>query len=94
MHVSEVIKLEPEPLALVIRHLLPFCLVRLNVDLGTRAKVKFGIGKEVARTSANNVGAADFGIRDGELRRARMRISVGGAHELLEQLALFCGHDV
>ena len=49
------------------------------------------VREKVVRTGACQVGAADFGICEGELSGARRR---GSPHKLLEQLSLFSGHCV
>lgn len=60
------------------------------MHLGTLPEVLLGVGEEVVRTRAGEVGPADFGVVERELLGARRG---GRAHELLEQLSLFGGHD-
>ena len=65
------------------------------VGFGAGAEVLLGVGEEVVGAGAAEVGAADFGVGDGE------RGLFGGAgqgeelvaHELFEEFALFCRHD-
>jgi len=78
LHVPHVVVLEPV-LALV-RRALVFRFQRLAVHLGAGAEVLLGVGEEVVRAGADEEGAADFGVCDGELGVAR---GSSGAHELL-----------
>ena len=50
------------------------------MDLGAGAKVLLGVREEIMWTCADNVGATDFWIGDGELGVSR---GGTGAHELL-----------
>ena len=78
LHISHIVILEPV-LALVGRGFI-FGFERFAMDLGAGAEVLFGVRKEVVRTCANNVGATDFWVSNGELSVSRRGTS---AHELL-----------
>ena len=58
------------------------------------SNVLFCVGEEVVRACAAEVGAADFGVGDGEggLFGHSGGLHHGVAHELLEQLSLFGRH--
>lgn len=79
LHIAHIVVIEP-PLRLVAgRCSFVFCFESLAVDFGTWAQVLFGVGELVVRTGAGEVGAADFGIGDGELGVA----GCCAAHELV-----------
>jgi len=78
LHVPRVVVLEPV-LALV-RRALVLRFQRLAVHLGAGAEILLGVCEEVVRAGADEEGAADFGVRDGELGVSR---GSSGAHELL-----------
>ena len=50
------------------------------VHFRAETEVLLGVGEEVVRTGADEVGAADFGVREGELG---VPGGLAGAHELL-----------
>lgn len=90
MQIAHVVVLEAVLVLLPLRQPLVLGLEGLGVHLGTRPEVLLGVGEEVVRTRAGDVGPADFGVVERELLGAR---GGGRAHELLEQLSLFGGHD-
>lgn len=78
LHISHVVVLEAV-LALVGRGFV-FGLERLAMDLRAGAEVLFGVCEEVVRTCADDVGATDFWVSNGELSVSR---GGTGAHKLL-----------
>ncbi|KAL1842549.1 hypothetical protein VTK73DRAFT_3089 [Phialemonium thermophilum] len=80
LQVAQVVVLEAVLLALVLGQGLVLVLERLGVHLGAGAQVLLGVGEEVVRAGADEVGAAHLGVGQGELGAAG-----GGpaAHELL-----------
>ena len=90
-HVAGVVELEGPAPPLVRVGALVLCLERLAVHARARPDVLLGVGEEVVRARAGEVGAADLGIRDGELRLA------GGAravHELFAHELLYASVSV
>ena len=65
LHISHVVVLEAV-LALVGRGFI-FGLERFAMDLRTGAEILLGICEEVVRACADDVGATDFWVSDGEL---------------------------
>ena len=67
LHFAVVIELE-SPFRLIRRGCsIVLGLQALTMDLRTGSEVLLGVGEQVMRATANEVGAADFRIRDGEL---------------------------
>src|SRR5690242_5184989 len=92
LHVAQVVKVEPPAALLVGVGVEVLGLEGLVVDLGTGPQLVLCVCEEVVRAVADEVGAADLGVRDAELRCAL----VGAAHELLahellQQPARLCG---
>lgn len=90
LQIAHVVVLEAVLVLVPFRQPLVLGLESLGVHLGTLPEVLLGVGEEVVRTRAGEVGPADFGVVERELLGARRG---GRAHELLEQLSLFGGHD-
>lgn len=90
LQVAHVVVLEAVLVLLPLRQPLVFRLEGLGMHLGTLAEILLGVGEEVVRTRAGEIGPADFGVVERELLGARRG---GRAHKLLEQLSLFSGHD-
>jgi hypothetical protein len=94
LHFPQVVKLEAPRALLVLRSLVVLGLERFIVYLGARAKVLLGICEEIVGTLAGEVGFADFGVDDANLRCALIRAGHElFAHELLKQPpSLRCRH--
>lgn len=84
LQIAHVVVLEAVLVLLPLRQPLVLGLESFGMHLGTRPKVLLGVGEEVVRTRAGDVGPADFGVVERELLGARRG---GRAHELLEQLS-------
>lgn len=78
LHVPHVVVFEAV-LALV-RRVLVLRFERFAVHFGAGSEVLFCVCEEVVRAGADEEGAADFGVRHGELGMSR---GGTGAHELL-----------
>lgn len=65
LHISHIVVFE-SVFALVRRGFI-FGLERFAMDLGAGAEVLLGVCEEVVRTCADNIGAANFWICDGQL---------------------------
>ena len=78
--VSHVVVFEPQPgfFGGVLGFVFGF--QGFAVDFGAETEVLLGVGEEVVRAGADQVGAADFGVREGELG---VPGGLAGAHELL-----------
>ncbi len=85
LHISHVIPLKCPPPLLVCICFRVLCFQRLIMDLETGTQLVLRIGEEVVWAVTNEVGAADFGIGDAELRRAL----IGAAHELFAHELLY-----
>ena len=89
-----IIKLKPQlPLLLFRQRLVLFPQVG-QVGFGAGAEVLFCVGEEVVGAGAGEVGAADFGVGEGEglFSRGAGHGHEVVAHELFEEFALFCCH--
>lgn len=84
LHIDEVVPLKVPGALLRFGGLLVLGLEGFIVDLGTRAKVLLGVGKQVVGAVADDVGAADLGVCHVQLGRLLVEASHGSrAHELL-----------
>lgn len=80
LHLAVVIELE-SPFRLVRRSCsIKLCLQALTMDLRTGSEVLLSVGEQVVRATSNEVGAADFGVRNGELGIATL---CAGSNELI-----------
>jgi len=90
LHVPVVVEFEAPPALLVGVCLLVLRLERLVVHLWAGPQLVLGVGEEVVGAVADEVGAADLGVGDAELRRAL----VGAAHGLLAHELLCVGVSI
>jgi hypothetical protein len=75
LHIAHVVELKA-PFRLIRRGRgVVLCFQPLAMHFGTRSEVLLRIGKEVVRAGADEVGAANFRIRDGELGIATLSAS-------------------
>jgi hypothetical protein len=87
LHVAQVVKVEPPAALLVGVGVGVLCLEGFIVDLWAGAELVLCVCEEVVGAVADEIGAADLGVGDGELGRTR----VGSAHELLAHELLWRG---
>ena len=80
LEVAEVVVVEAVLLAVKVREGLVLGLERVRVHARARAEVLLGVGEEVVRAGADQVGPADFRVGEGELRALGRDAA---AHELL-----------
>lgn len=79
LHVAHVVVLEPELGLFLAVEPLPFALERLAVHFWAGSEVLLCVGEEVVGAGANDKGAANAGVAEGDLGGA----GAAGAHELV-----------